>query len=550
METLRNVNQVSLNFNLREPKKLNGSTNVYAVVKMNGKQTKISINCKVNAWCWDAKKQVPKVSQNMTQNDIANNMQVNNVLNDVRMKFYAYLCSVEQIDENQIKDLLTNSNNNEMANKNAIPPKRTKTASKLLNEAFERHYGNKKETESYRTAKAMTKDFFDFLKQKNIYDSVATLSKKGMAQYKDYLIEKARAKGSGTNVTIEKKVNYIIMLINELSERHDNITPLKRHKIIKTVAQEDKKVRALTNEEVNAFMKCDLKDNKELELYRDMFQMQLESGVRVSDLQKLFNGEYTKDFQDGKEMLTLRTKKKGITAIVIINPIIKALQKKYINGLPFELNKRKREDYNKGLKKIAELANFTQQETFVTEHLGEKRQETKRLCDIIASHFARHSFITNMVKGGFSVDYLCYLSGHSDDTMIRQIYTHLTQSDKNRIVAKEIQRIENTQQANESNANELIQRGKQEKENDIIKECKDVLMFLGADYKDICDINNIDYLMYLVYDKYYKPFEKMGIETLQLKEIYNTNPTFQEKQKALNEVIEKAKERLQMLAEN
>lgn len=184
METLRNVNQVSLNFNLREPKKLNGSTNVYAVVKMNGKQTKIAINCKVNPWQWDAKKQMPKVSNNMTPQDIANNMQVNNVLNDVRTNFYLYLCSGEPINGNALKEILSNSNKNDiknMANKNAVPPRRTQTATKLINEAFNKRYADKKDTkkESVRVAYSMIKDFFEYLKQPHIYDSVATLTRKG-----------------------------------------------------------------------------------------------------------------------------------------------------------------------------------------------------------------------------------------------------------------------------------------------------------------------------------------------------------------------------------
>ncbi|MBR5062891.1 MAG: hypothetical protein IKX24_12235, partial [Prevotella sp.] len=191
MEALRNVNQVTLNFNLREPKKVSAATNVYAVIKLDGKQTKIAIGCKVNAWEWDGRKQMAKVQTNMTSQAIENAMQVNNVLNDVRMSFYSYLCSGEQVNVNELREILTINQGNDMANKNAIPPKRTRTASKLIKEAFEKYYAKKQGTEYYRVRKSIVKDFFAFLETPNVYDSVRTLSVQGMFDYKEYLISQA-----------------------------------------------------------------------------------------------------------------------------------------------------------------------------------------------------------------------------------------------------------------------------------------------------------------------------------------------------------------------
>ena len=135
MEKLNYSNgSVTLNFNLREPKKLKGSTNVYAVVKVQGKQIKLPINCKVNPWQWDSKKQVPKICKDMTQQSIDNALQINSIINDVRMTFYNYLCSGETITIEGITETIKQHviSNNDMANKNAVPPRRTVTATKLL----------------------------------------------------------------------------------------------------------------------------------------------------------------------------------------------------------------------------------------------------------------------------------------------------------------------------------------------------------------------------------------------------------------------------------
>ena len=57
-EQLINVNNLSFNFNLREPKG-NKATNVYAIIRLGRIQLKLPTMCKVNSWQWDKKKQMP-----------------------------------------------------------------------------------------------------------------------------------------------------------------------------------------------------------------------------------------------------------------------------------------------------------------------------------------------------------------------------------------------------------------------------------------------------------------------------------------------------------
>ena len=76
--------------------------------------------------------------------------------------------------------------------------------------------------------------------------------------------------------------------------------------------------------------------------------MQLQSGVRFEDLYKLFIYDYKVSIEDGQEMQTVFTDKESITAVIIVNYIIKNLQTKYANGLPFKLDEK---PYNKAIKK-------------------------------------------------------------------------------------------------------------------------------------------------------------------------------------------------------
>ena len=66
---------------------------------------------------------------------------------------------------------------------------------------------------------------------------------------------------------------------------------------------------------------------------------------------------------------------------------------------------------------------------------------------------------------------------------------------------------------------------------------------LGANYGEIADINDLDTLLVKIYVDYHKRFEDCGISAIQLKNIYNTKPTFKEKQIALQTLICEAKEK-------
>lgn len=187
-------------------------------------------------------------------------------------------------------------------------------------------------------------------------------------------------------------------------------------------------------------MECNtLTDNEKI--YREIFTMQLETGVRFSDLNKLFTNHYNIEVEDGVKTEVVKTQKEGITAVIVVNEIIETLQKKYINGLPFALKETK---YNKVLKSIFEKSGLTQTYKYITDIAGRKIEKEERLSDIITNHFARHTFITNKVREGWNCDYLCYATGHADDEMIKKVYAHITQNDKVQKVIKEYKRINQT----------------------------------------------------------------------------------------------------------
>ena len=236
------------------------------------------------------------------------------------------------------------------------------------------------------------------------------------------------------------------------------------------------------------------------------------------------------------------TKKEDITASVIVTKEIDELQNKYADGLPIKLNE---ESYNKAIKKLFELAELINEETFVIDFLGTKKEEKGRLCDIVSNHWARHTFITNAVRSGWDINTLCYRTGHANDQQIRSTYAHITDEDK----AKKVLKVNAQMQGNkiEDGAKNIdgefaYNKGMEAKENELIKEAKEALLFLGANYEDIADINNLDDLSVLLYTDYSTKFNTMGIDIMKLKGIFNTpNATLKEKKDILQKVIDETK---------
>ena len=235
--------------------------------------------------------------------------------------------------------------------------------------------------------------------------------------------------------------------------------------------------------------------------------------------------------EEGKHLIQIVSQKETITAVIIVNDQIRTLLNKYKEGVPYTITK---DTYNRALKEIFERANLTSKETFSIEVNGTKKEVQERLCDIISSHFARHTFITRKLREGWSFDRVCYLTGHATDAQIREVYEHLTEKDKGHAVLQELGKIEGKQDNTNNTSSNEIER--------LIAECKDVLMMLGANYGEIVDINDLDTLLVKIYVDYHKRFEKYGINAEQLKEIYNTKQTFKEKQIALETLICEAKE--------
>ena len=482
MERLNNA-KISFNFNLREKSKKT-ATQIYCVVRVNNRQIKIPCGLKVNPWQWNKQKQICLIGGNMMDAEKENNINANRKINEMRCKFddiILYLCGGSVTETTEIEGFIKKelniyteqTNNKIMANYNAIPPKRTITATTLLKKAFAIYYDGAKESTTH-TQNVRLETFFNYVKETKKFDTPKLLTQEGLNDYKEYLMN-GEVKRSAN--VINQLCQLIARLINDILSVNNEF---RRYKIgmVRYVNVEDKrrhnetKKRALTENEIKAIVNCDTLTEKEKE-FRDMFVLQLNCGLREGDLHKLFNGDYKT--QQIKDITTyiVNTQKEGITAVIIANETITSIQNKYKNGFKFvKFGKSFNATYNKALKQICKKASLTSEEVYYVDVAGKKVKKINKLCDIISNHFARHTFVTLKLREGYNAEEVSKMTGHADERMINEIYQHLTEEDKaNKVIAAQ-KRISSAK-GNETISNDsvIVQQAKQnfilQKENEI-----------------------------------------------------------------------------------
>lgn len=168
----------------------------------------------------------------------------------------------------------------------------------------------------------------------------------------------------------------------------------------------------ITKQELNHLATAPL--DPRLSVYRDCYIFQAAIGCRVSDLLSLTGRnivrgavEYIAQKTAGEEPKTVR---------VPMNKLAVSIYEKYKKDDPTEklLPIRTPQVYNRNLKKIFELAGldrWVQRPNSVT-----REPEQVRLCDVVASHMARKTFIGNIYKEFKDQNLVSEVTGHKPNS--------------------------------------------------------------------------------------------------------------------------------------
>lgn len=560
MDKLKLLNSSSLNFNLREPYK-NKSTNIYAVIKISKKQIKIATELKINSWQWDKKKQIPIIDNRTNKEDIENLISIFNILYDFRFAFlnyFLYICTNNlRPTEDNIKEYMSNNLKNiKMKNQNLKTGEgRKPKATNLLKRAFQIYYKEMHTTikeSSIEANETRLKAFLDYSEEEE-KDALSMLSQIGINEYQDYLIKKSkREKEKGnkrydSSKSINNKCELIERLINKVMVGNSafiryHISPIKYNQLEEVIQKgEEKKRRPLKEEEINKLINCQDLNDEEKE-YRDLFILECNGSYRISDTAKLFDKKEQKVIKKGDyEFIIINTQKENIISVIWVNDVIREILGRYEKGFKFAnpLSKSFATRYNIVIKSVAKKAKLDSIETYINAH---NEKEEKYLYEIIASHFARYTFIYNgLFKFGFMPNELKDFTGHRDDRMINECYKIETAEDKANNAYKAINRVLNEKLENKRG--HRITKENINEQDDLIKEAKEALYCLGADYNDLVDINDYHKLNEMIYVDYHNKYQEMGCNMAYIKDLYLSKDiaSLKEKRELISKVIKEVK---------
>lgn len=409
---LRTMMLPTIHFNLRRPKAVE-PTNIYCVVYVGGKQIKFATSVKVKPKQWNKQKQLAIVSNVHSIVDNYNNNIVNKKISVMQQQFNRYL------------EYLCTTNNNDKPIHYFMEQKKTDFVSEITKADIENNKDVVKENTLIQH-KTKLNAYIDYLKKckpKNAF------TQNGFDNYVQYLVDKGESNGS-----INGKVSYIRTLLNDIIKVNPQIH-YKNRKDNRT----DKGKVALNDDELKAIENLKIDDNKEykynyrkiigsdLKQYRDMFILQCECGQRVSDLLQILKGEYEIKKYNNYEIIEVKTKKTKSDAYILINDKIRTLAERI--KLPSE------KMYNVALKIIAKEAKLNR----IVEFTDAKHNaQSKPLYELLSSHYARHTFVTKLVRLGFDKNTIILFTGHKNIKMIDEVYLHATTEDKLRKIVNAV----------------------------------------------------------------------------------------------------------------
>lgn len=205
--------------------------------------------------------------------------------------------------------------------------------------------------------------------------------------------------------TIGTRIKVIKTFMNEAYER-DLHTNLDFRKKAFDKPSEETKAIYLNKQELSTIKELDLSNNKTLDNVRDWFLIGANTGLRVSDLQKL-----TKEHIQG-DYIIIRTQKTTQDVIIPISKDLEDIFIKHNYNLPKFISEQKFNNYIKDVAKLAKLDD----DILIEQKKGiEKVRKTIPKYECISAHTARRSFATNLYLEDIPTISIMKLTGHKTE---------------------------------------------------------------------------------------------------------------------------------------
>ena len=436
-----------LRFNLRQ-KKIEKPTLVYAVFMWERKQYKVSTSVKVYPSQWDTKTHTAKISNLQSKLDNRNNEIANLRIVEIIKKVKDNIPHLsEKLDfinfANEIKCIIKPLTKCKNMKKNNI------SMIAILNQMAEKYKGD-----NQRQYLGCVSRFNKFIETSEIEDVIYNLNGDLLNKYQAFLVKEGKQyktiSGYLKNLkTLINKANGLPMFL----ESKIDVSSFKMIEDKRSGEQKKSKQVALTEEQLKTICNLSGLTSKEEEV-RDLFVCQCLLGQRISDMPKIFKGDYDVHIVENNiEIISFNVQKTKEIAHLYLFPIAKQIIEKYRTKKLeyfdlFNVNDkylyRFEEKFNKALRDLGLKAGFTDKVSYTIQVGEELKKESAFQYELLHSHTARHTFITLMCRYGVKKEDVRIATAHTDDKMIDEVYNHQSINDIGTRLINSIQNISNS----------------------------------------------------------------------------------------------------------
>jgi integrase len=380
-------NKNLIKFNLKSLKEEDKKTQIFMIFVFNGKRIRYYIRRRIEPKYWEPKKQRAKTSY---PNYRIFNAFLNTIANFLEKEFNKLEINDEKVTIEKLKSSLDERIRKEDTKQNVLD---------CYDEFLEasKNVRRLNTLKSHKSTKNKLEGFEEFKKVKLTFD---TFDHKFDVQFKDYLINEAKL----TNNTISKYYRTFKVFMKWATEKGYNKNMDYQNFKAK---QTEGEIYFLTWDELMTLYELE-NINDKLKRVRDVFCFGCFTGLRFSDIANLKQENISNGFI---EINTIKTSSKTrIPLNKYSEPIYDRYKSDETVFLFPTISNQKVNDYLKDLGKAA----LINEPVLIVHHSGTKRiEKTVPKYEILTSHVARKTFITNAMIRGMSTEVIMDITTHS-----------------------------------------------------------------------------------------------------------------------------------------
>jgi len=382
-----NMNKINIKFNLQEKKK--DKSLVLLSVTWEGNRIQRSAGISVETKYFD-------ISKGRIKRNHANSMEVNDYFDDIESEIRTFYLTMKANQEVVSRHILKQKIDDVLNPKeNVSEQKKEIDFFKEYDNFIEaRHKGqviSYKTIQRYRVVQKHLRNFATLNRIKVNFDS---FDEDFANDFILYLIKEAKL----VNQTVESIIKNLKAFLNYAVDREitNNHNFKKSFKIasqnFRLKSHSDKIV--LNMDDINKLIQYST-DDEELERTRDLFLVQIYTALRFSDLMSLTYDHISFD----EAIIRISTKKTSEYIEIPIHSKLEELLWKYKDtGLP----KYREQVYNPNIKIVCKEAGVTEKIVETKNYGKDKEEKAKEKWELVTSHIARATGITELVRRNVS----------------------------------------------------------------------------------------------------------------------------------------------------